>query len=93
MNTVIHIEKYLYATKEQRIILRPNKGKSFEVWVDADFSGNWNNTTDTMDASITKSRSGYVITVRRQHRCISVGHGTQNDTMHQIYLSCVPSLS
>ena len=47
VNTVIHLEKYLYATKEQGMILRPNKGKSFEVWVDADFSGNWNNTTDT----------------------------------------------
>ena len=62
VNAVIHLAKYLYATKEQGIILRPNKGKSFEVWVDADFSGNWNKTTAPMDASTAKSRSGYVLT-------------------------------
>ena len=62
VKAVIHLVKYLHATKEEGIILKPNKRKSFEVWVDADFSGNWNKTTAKQDASTSKSRSGYVLT-------------------------------
>ena len=42
--------------------MNPNKVKSFEVWVDADFSGNWNKITAESDTSTAKSRSGYVLT-------------------------------
>jgi hypothetical protein len=44
------------------MILDPTKTKSFEVWVDADFSGNWSKSTAENDPSTAKSRSGYVIT-------------------------------
>ena len=57
-----HLAKYLHATKDEGIILEPNKDKSFEVWVDADFAGNWNKSTAKSDSSTSKSRSGYVLT-------------------------------
>ena len=59
---VMHLGKYLQGTKEQGIIIKPDKQKSFEVWVDADYSGNWNKTTAQHDVSTAKSRSGYVMT-------------------------------
>ena len=62
MRALIHIGKYLYATKDKGMVLRANQDKSFKVWADADFSSNWNKTTASQDASTTKSRSGYILT-------------------------------
>ena len=42
--------------------MNPNKGKSFEVWVDAVFLGNWIKETAECDASTAKSISEYVLT-------------------------------
>jgi hypothetical protein len=42
---VMHICRYLMLTREQGLILDPQDGKSFEVYVDADFCGNWNRAT------------------------------------------------
>ena len=36
------IVRYLIGTRERGIILKPNKNIDIEVFVDADFSGNWN---------------------------------------------------
>ena len=60
---VIHLVKYLKDTKDKGIILDPNQDESFEVYADADFSGNWFKKTAEHDASTSKSRSGYVITI------------------------------
>ena len=61
IDAVIHLVKYLKGTSTQGVLLRPHD-QSFEVWVDADFSGNWNVNTGVADPSTAKSRSGYVIT-------------------------------
>jgi hypothetical protein len=47
--------------REQGIIIDPNDGKSFEVYVDVDFCGNWNRATSMNDVSTAKSRTGYII--------------------------------
>ena len=62
-DAVIHLVKYLKATKDKGIILDPNQDKSFEVFADADFSGNWFRRTAEHDASTAKSRTGYIITI------------------------------
>ena len=62
IDAVIHLAKYLRETRDKGMILDPTKTKSFEVWVDADFSGNWSKSTAENDPSTAKSRSGYVIT-------------------------------
>ena len=42
--------------------IQPDASKSFEVWVDADFAGNYNKVTAGSDPSTAKSRLGFVIT-------------------------------
>jgi hypothetical protein len=37
--------------------------KSFEVYADADFCGNWNADTAHLDPATAKSRAGYVVTL------------------------------
>jgi hypothetical protein len=56
-----HIAKYLRDTRNEGIILRPQTTKSFDVYADADFVGNWDRMTASNDPSTAKSRSGYVI--------------------------------
>ena len=56
-----HIVKYLRDTSNQGIILRPLPERSFDVYADADFVGNWHRMTASDDPGTAKSRSGYVI--------------------------------
>jgi hypothetical protein len=58
---VMHICRYLILTREQGIIIDPQDGKSFEVYVDADFCGNWNRSTTMKDVRIAKNITGYII--------------------------------
>jgi hypothetical protein len=60
---VVHLAQYLKGTRDQGIIIDPNKLKSLECYADADFSGNWNRTTAADDVSTAKSRTGFVITL------------------------------
>ena len=62
VKAVIHLAKYLQSTANEGIILDPREDKSFEVYADADFAGNWNPTTAMDDPSTAKSRTGFVIT-------------------------------
>ena len=62
VKAVIHIAKYLQSTASEGIILDPMENKSFEVFADADFAGNWNSQTAMDDPSTAKSRTGFVIT-------------------------------
>ena len=59
-SAVKHIVKYLIATKDQGIHLRP-ENHSFDCWVDADFVGNWDRVHADVDPSTAKSRTGYII--------------------------------
>jgi hypothetical protein len=37
-----HIGRYLFATKNRGIIMRPDKTQGFKIYADADFAGNFN---------------------------------------------------
>lgn len=60
-DAIIHICQYLKGTKNEGLILKPDKSKSLRVYVDADFSGNYNKLTCMEDPSTSKSRTGYTI--------------------------------
>jgi hypothetical protein len=53
--------RYLKATRLQGTILRVDKSKDLEVYVDADFSGNWD-PKETQDRDTARSWHGYIIT-------------------------------
>ena len=59
-----HIVKYLAGTKDKGIILNPDMDKSFEVYVDASFCGDWKPEAADIDVSTAKSRSGYVVSLQ-----------------------------
>jgi hypothetical protein len=61
VQAVIHLAKYLQNTREEGILMNPDHNKSFEVFADADFAGNWYSKTADEDPSTAKSRSGFVI--------------------------------
>jgi hypothetical protein len=54
-NAVIHLCKYLAETCNKGIIIDPKKNKSFKVYADVDFAGNWNKATASEDVSTAKS--------------------------------------
>ena len=59
---VKRIGRYLRGTKDKGIYLKVTDD-SFKVWADADFSGNWSHTDETItQADTARSRSGYIIT-------------------------------
>ena len=52
--------RYLKGTKDKGLVFSPNKNKGIELFVDADFAGNWDiNDTDNPDTA--RSRHGYII--------------------------------
>eukprot|EP00978_Attheya_sp_CCMP212_P001297 scaffold2708_cov54-Attheya_sp.AAC.1 len=53
--------RYLYATRKKGTILRPVENKDLEVYVDADFSGNWESEGAAWDTDTARSRHGYLI--------------------------------
>jgi hypothetical protein len=60
-NAVKYLCRYLLATKDKGLILKPDESKSFEVHVDCDFAGNWVKEDAMNDPSTAKSRTGYII--------------------------------
>jgi len=52
--------RYLAGTRDKGLIYRP-KDQSFDVYVDADFAGNWDPDEASDDADTARSRSAYVI--------------------------------
>lgn len=58
---VAYLGKQLKRTRSQGIILKHDRIKSIEVYVDADFAGNWNRDTTENNASTAKSRFVYII--------------------------------
>ena len=57
----VHLVKYLHGTRSQGLHFKPNSNKSLTVYVDADFSGNWDRLTAKNDESTAKSRSGFIV--------------------------------
>jgi hypothetical protein len=52
--------RYLKATRDKGTILKPNGDKDMEVFVDADFSGNWDGA-ESHNRDTARSRHGYII--------------------------------
>jgi hypothetical protein len=52
--------RYLKGTRDKGLILRPNGKSGLEVYVDADFVGNWD-PLDTENRDSARSQHGYVI--------------------------------
>ena len=55
------IGQYLKGTKDKGIILRPDQARSFEHWVDANFTGNWLPEGAQKDPMTSKSHLGWAI--------------------------------
>jgi len=56
------IGRYLLATKDRGLIMRPTDDVKLECYVDADFAGLWG-SEDPNSANAVKSRTGYVIMI------------------------------
>jgi hypothetical protein len=59
---VKRIVRYLKATKENGMIMKPSKDLSLDMYADADFAGLWN-TEDANDPICVRSWTGYIITL------------------------------
>ena len=55
------VARYLKGTRDKGVILRPDKERGLEVFVDADFAGNWD-PSEHEDPDTARSRHGYFIT-------------------------------
>jgi hypothetical protein len=53
--------RYLKGTANKGLILTPDRNKSLEVYVDSDFSGNWDRELAGVDDATARSRHGYII--------------------------------
>ena len=54
------LARYLKGTRERGTILKPDHSRGLEVFVDADFAGNWD-PAETDDRDTARSRHGYII--------------------------------
>ena len=59
-DAIRHLVKYLKGTKDKGLILRPNDSLGLEVYVDADFAGNWHKD-EWQDRDTACSRHGYMV--------------------------------
>ena len=57
---IIRICRYLLGTLDKGIVFKPDISKGIEVYVDADFAGNWKNATEEHPENCM-SRTGYLI--------------------------------
>jgi len=57
---MLRIGRYLQATKEKGVIYHPQV-QSFDLWCDANFSGNWSAESAYNNSSKAKLRSGYLM--------------------------------
>ena len=58
--TVRWLARYLKGTRDEGIILHPSDESELEVYVDADFVGNWKRN-EALDRNNARSRHGYII--------------------------------
>ena len=55
------LARYLKGTRDKGMIIKPNDNPNLELYVDADFSGNWDPINPETDRDTARSRHGYVI--------------------------------
>jgi hypothetical protein len=53
--------RYLYATKDKGMILKPTDDATLELYVDSDWSGNWDPSIAATDSSTARSRHGFIL--------------------------------
>jgi hypothetical protein len=56
------LTRYLIATRDYGYFVQPDGAKDVEIYVDADFAGNWDPELAGLDPDTAKSRHGFVIT-------------------------------
>ena len=56
------IARYLSATRDKGLIMKPSSTMNIDLYADADFAGLWN-SEDKMDPICVKSRTGFLITL------------------------------
>ena len=56
------IARYLKATRDKGMILRPTEDLTLDLYADADFAGLWN-AKDANDPTCVRSRTGYLVTL------------------------------
>lgn len=55
------LARYLKGTRDKGLIIKPEEGKGLELFVDADFSGNWDPKEAGSDRDTARSRHGYIV--------------------------------
>ena len=55
------LARYLKATRDKGLIIKPDATRSIDVYVDADFSGNWDKEGAQSDRDTARSRHGYFV--------------------------------
>ena len=53
--------RYLKHTRDKGLIIKPKRGKGLDVYVDDDFSGNWDPKSPQKDRDTARSRHGYIV--------------------------------
>jgi hypothetical protein len=61
VQAIMWIGRYLLATRDKGIIMAPNNNKSFNLSVDADFCGNWDQSKAAAEDAARSSRYGFLI--------------------------------
>ena len=54
------LSRYLKGTRNKGLIMKPDESRGLELYVDADFAGNWDKN-DTSNVDTARSRHGYII--------------------------------
>jgi hypothetical protein len=55
------LTRYLTSTRDRGYLIRPDPNKSVEIYVDADFAGNWDPELAGLDPDTAHSRHGFVV--------------------------------
>ena len=55
------IARYLHGTRDKGTTFTPDPSKGLEVFVDADFAGNWDKSVAHTDRDTARSRHGYIV--------------------------------
>jgi hypothetical protein len=55
------LARYLKKTRNKGLVINLNKSKDLDVYVDADFCGNWDSNATKLDRDTARSRHGYII--------------------------------
>ena len=63
------IGRYLATSRDKGLTFTPDESESFQVYVDADFAGNWSKDTAEWDVDTARSRTGFIVTCTNCPMC------------------------